>query len=150
MRVTEVQVKLVHEAAANEKLLAFANVVLDDAVVIRDLKVIEGAKGAFVAMPSRKLTDRCPLCGGKNHLKARFCNDCGARLADGRGERDEDGRVKLHADVAHPIRREGRALVQFAVLRAYEAEAAAGLRALEAAGVEWIDGPPLARRLSRA
>ena len=29
---------------------------------MRDIKIIEGGKGLFVAMPSRKLCDRCPSC----------------------------------------------------------------------------------------
>jgi len=52
---------------------AFCSVTFDDAFVVRDLKIIEGTKGSFVAMPSRKLSDRCNQCGCKNHLRARFC-----------------------------------------------------------------------------
>src|SRR5947209_7017783 len=86
-----------------ERLMAFCSITFDDAFVVRDLKIIEGAKGCFVAMPSRKLTDRCGGCGCKNHLRARCCNNCGHRLDENRGMRDGDGRVKLHADIAHPI-----------------------------------------------
>lgn len=101
MVITEVRVKLVNRP--NDKLRAFCSITLENALVIRDLKIIEGAKGPFVAMPSRKLTDRCPKCGGKNHLRANFCNDCGARLPVRRKIAVEDGRQKLYADVAHPI-----------------------------------------------
>src|SRR5438093_1138986 len=87
----------------NERLLAFCSITFDDAFVIRDLKIIEGAKGSFVAMPSRKLTDRCPQCGCKNHLRARHCNQCGHKLDEDRATRDADGRAKLHADIAHPV-----------------------------------------------
>ena len=81
MVITEVRIKLVEEN--NERLMAFCSITLDNAFVIRDLKIIEGTKGLFVAMPSRKLTDRCGRCGCKNHLRARFCNNCGGKLADG-------------------------------------------------------------------
>src|SRR5438876_1107011 len=106
----------------NERLLSFCSVTFDDAFVIRDLKIIEGAKGLFVAMPSRKLTDRCPQCGCKNHLRARFCNSCGGKLDEDRATRDADGRAKLHADIAHPINSAAREVVQSAVLKAYKEE----------------------------
>src|SRR5262249_38940298 len=106
----------------NERLQAFCSVTFDDAYVVRDLKIIEGAKGSFVAMPSRKLTDRCPQCGCKNHLRARFCNNCGGKLDEDRATRDADGRVKLHADIAHPINSACREVIQSAVLRAFQIE----------------------------
>src|SRR4051812_32582849 len=106
----------------NERLQAFCSVTFDDAFVVRDLKIIEGTKGSFVAMPSRKLTDRCPACGSKNHLRARFCNQCGSKLDEDRATRDADGRVKLHADIAHPINSACREVIQTAVLKAYNAE----------------------------
>ena len=117
MVITEVRVKLCEEN--NERLLAFCSVTLDNAFVIRDLKVIEGTRGMFVAMPSRKLTDRCTRCGCKNHLRARFCNQCGGRMDEGRAMRDADGRAKLHADIAHPIHASARELVQAAVVKTY-------------------------------
>src|SRR3954467_10854104 len=88
---------------AGERLQAFCSITFDDCFVIRDLKIIEGTKGSFVAMPSRKLTDRCGSCGSKNHLTARHCNQCGGRLDESRALRSTDGRAKLHADIAHPI-----------------------------------------------
>ncbi len=90
--------------------------------VIRDLKIIEGAKGSFVAMPSRKLTDRCQQCGCKNHLRARYCNQCGHKLDEDRATRDADGRAKLHADIAHPINSACREVVQSAIIKAYQEE----------------------------
>lgn len=120
MNITEVRVKLVKDNT--ERLRAFCSVTLDEAFVIRDLKVIDGASGPFVAMPSRKLADRCPKCGSKNHLRARFCNDCGGKLKDDRTPRDSQGRVKLHADVAHPINTACREQIQSAVIEAYRKE----------------------------
>jgi len=118
--ITEVRIKLCEEN--NERLLAFCSVTFDNAFVVRDLKIIEGTKGMFVAMPSRKLTDRCNRCGGKNHLRARFCNQCGSRLDDQRATRATDGRAKLHADIAHPIHSAARELIQNAVIKAYDEE----------------------------
>ena len=53
MEITEVRVTLRDE----DKLKAFANVTFDNAFVIRGLKVISGAKGFFVSMPSRRRPD---------------------------------------------------------------------------------------------
>ena len=123
MVITEVRIKLVEEN--NERLMAFCSITLDNAFVIRDLKIIEGTKGMFVAMPSRKLTDRCHNCGTKNHLRSRFCNQCGCRLDENRALRDADGRAKLHADIAHPINSACREVIQTAVLKAFTEESIA-------------------------
>src|SRR5690242_3605942 len=109
-------------SGSNERLQAFCSITFDDMFVIRDLKIIEGAKGFFVAMPSRKLTDRCHNCGTKNHLRSRFCNQCGCRLDEHRAVRDADGRAKLHADIAHPINSACREVIQSAVIKAYTEE----------------------------
>lgn len=122
MEVTEVRIKMVGDR--DDKLRAFCTVTFDHCFVVRDLKIIRGAKGMFVAMPSRKLSDLCPKCGAKNHLRARFCNECGCRLNPDRAERDETGRAKLHADVAHPINQDYREELQRIVLRAYDEEIA--------------------------
>lgn len=53
MEFTEVRVTLRDEP----RLKAFVNVTFDDDFVIRGMKVIEGRKGLFVAMPSRKGKD---------------------------------------------------------------------------------------------
>ena len=120
MEITEVRIKLMEDN--NERLQAFCSVTFDDAFVVRDLKIIEGTKGSFVAMPSRKLTDRCPQCGTKNHLRARYCNQCGQHLDEDRATRDSTGRAKLHADIAHPINSGCREKIQGAVLTAYAEE----------------------------
>ena len=120
MVITEVRIKLI--TRNNERLLAFCSFTLDNDFVIRDLKIIEGTKGLFVAMPSRKLTDRCHRCGCKNHLRARYCNGCGSHLDENRAPRDTDGRAKLHADITHPINRECREVLQTAIIKAYADE----------------------------
>lgn len=120
MEITEVRVKLMDEPG--ERLQAFCSITFDDAFVVRDLKIIEGTTGPFVAMPSRKLTAHCPHCGCKNHLRAAFCNQCGGRLKEPSGGRDEDGRAKLYADIAHPINSVCREMIQSRVIKAYEEE----------------------------
>lgn len=120
MEATEVRIKLIH--ARNDKLRAFCSVTFDRAFVVRDLKIIDGPRGPFVAMPSRKLTDRCGRCGTKNHLRARFCNDCGVRLNPDRAVADVNGRSRVHADIAHPINARARESIEKKILDAYAQE----------------------------
>ena len=120
MEITEVRIKLIEEPS--ERLHAFCSVTFDNAFVVRDLKIIEGNRGPFVAMPSRKLTDRCPQCRTKNHLRAQYCSQCGTQLGDNRALKDPDGRARLHADIAHPINTESRELIQNHVLEAFQIE----------------------------
>jgi len=55
MEITEVKVYPVHQK--DDKLKAFVTIVLDSCFVVRDLKIIQGNAGLFVAMPSRKKND---------------------------------------------------------------------------------------------
>jgi stage V sporulation protein G len=75
-------------------------------------------------MPSRKLTAHCPSCRCKNQLRAAFCNQCGARLQEVYTIRDDEGRAKLYADIAHPINSACRELIQQRVIVAFEEERA--------------------------
>ena len=120
MEITEVRVKLMEDSS--ERLQAFCSITFDQCFVVRDLKIIEGTNGPFVAMPSRKLTAHCPKCRCKNHLRAACCNQCGAKLNSDQAIRDEDGRAKLYADIAHPINSACREKIQAAVLEALNSE----------------------------
>ncbi|RKX26976.1 MAG: hypothetical protein DRP45_02160 [Candidatus Zixiibacteriota bacterium] len=82
MEITEIRVTLRDE----EKLRGFANVTFDNAFVIRGMKIIQGNRGYFVSMPSRKRPDG------------------------------------THQDIAHPVNRDMRSLIEKEVLEAYEAE----------------------------
>ena len=81
MNVTEVRVFPVKKE--DDKLKAFATITLDSCFVIRDLKVIHGNSGLFIAMPSRK---------------------------------KKDG---TYADIAHPLNRETRGMIEQAVFDEY-------------------------------
>jgi stage V sporulation protein G len=122
VEITEVRVKLMEEPG--ERLQAFCSITFDDAFVIRDLKIIEGSTGPFVAMPSRKLTAHCPQCGCKNHLRSAYCNQCGSRLKEPPMIKDEEGRAKLYADIAHPINSTCREMIQERVIHAFQEEKA--------------------------
>ena len=120
MNITEIRIKLV--PGKRDKLRGFASITVDDCIVIRDIKIIDGGQGIFIAMPSRKLCDRCPSCAGKNHVRARYCNECGAHMNRTRAENDERGRPRLYADVAHPIHQRAREFVQGVILAEYQLE----------------------------
>ena len=120
MEITEVRIKLVD--GGTERLLAFCSITIDAAFVVRDLKIIGGPAGPFVAMPSRKLSAHCPGCGWKNPFKAAYCNQCGSKFAEGPPPRDGEGRIRLYADIAHPINAACREAIQTRVVREYEAE----------------------------
>jgi stage V sporulation protein G len=120
VEITEVRIKLMEDAS--ERLQAFCSITFDNSFVIRDLKIIDGANGPFVAMPSRKLTAHCPACGCKNHLRAAHCNQCGGRLSEDRLVKDEDGRAKLYADIAHPINSACREMIQQRVIQEFRLE----------------------------
>lgn len=54
MNITDVRVRKVTKEG---KMKAVVSITLDDEFVVHDIKVIEGEKGLFIAMPSRKATD---------------------------------------------------------------------------------------------
>lgn len=109
--------------SSEDRLRAFCSVTFDNSFVVRDLKIIEGSHGPFVAMPSRKLTHRCNRCGMKNYIRSNYCNSCGTRLKDNsRGARSDDAPNKLYADVAHPINQECRDMIQQHVVAEYTEE----------------------------
>ena len=54
MQITDIRVRKI---AAGGKMKAVVSITLDDDFVVHDIKVIEGDKGLFIAMPSKKTAD---------------------------------------------------------------------------------------------
>ena len=121
MKITEV--RIFPKEGADKKLRAFATVTFDDCFVVRDIKIIEGNKGYFVAMPSRRVKEPCPKCGHRNVSRSFYCNQCGGKLPV-QPLRNLDTQLLQadHKDVAHPITVECREYIQQAVLEAYQKE----------------------------
>ena len=117
MEISDVRVRLVNDT--KDRLKAVCSVTLDEEFVVRDVKVVDGTSGLFVAMPSRKLSAPCAKCRSQNHLRARFCNECGAKLPVATIPTDNNGREKAHRDIAHPITADFRQKIQESVLEAY-------------------------------
>ena len=97
---------------SEDRLRGFCSITFDDSFVVRDLKIIQGNNGPFVAMPSRKLTSNCQKCRTKNHLRANYCNNCGEKLKTTGVNTDSAGRAKLYADIAHPVNARCREMIQ--------------------------------------
>lgn len=55
MNITDVRIRIVKKD--DSKLKAVASITIDNCFVVHDIKVIEGAEGLFIAMPSRKTND---------------------------------------------------------------------------------------------
>lgn len=126
MDITEV--KIFMKEGQDKKLKAYATVTFDNCFVVRNIKVIDGNKGLFVAMPSRKMKDPCPKCNFRNTIRSKFCNQCGSSLPQTESIRPEAGhgddapRQSEHKDIAHPITVECRDYIQKKVLEAYAGE----------------------------
>ena len=54
MQITDIRIRKVDKEG---KMKAVASITIDDEFVVHDIKVIEGEKGLFIAMPSRKASD---------------------------------------------------------------------------------------------
>ncbi|MBI1882642.1 MAG: septation protein SpoVG family protein [Chlamydiae bacterium] len=124
MQITQVKVHLTQ--SEDNKLKAFVTLTFDDMFVVRDLKIIEGKKGLFVAMPSVKMKEPCLKCHKKVPVRSKFCSQCGAKLPEHslseKGHSEDEDRKEDHRDIAHPITVEARDYIQTKVLEAYEAE----------------------------
>ncbi len=122
MKITEV--RIFPTESKDGKLKAFATMTFDDWFVVRNVKVIQGNNGLFVAMPSRKAMDSCPKCRFKNVVGSAYCNQCGAQLPQQQATSMEEGSDKQgsHMDIAHPITQECRVYIQEEILKAYSSE----------------------------
>lgn len=54
MQITDIRMRKIDK---ENKVKAIVSITIDDEFVVHDIKVIEGEKGLFIAMPSRKATD---------------------------------------------------------------------------------------------
>lgn len=147
MQITDVKIFL--KEGQDKKLKAYATITFDNVFVVRNVKIIDGTKGLFVAMPSRKLKDPCPKCNFRNTVRSKFCNQCGASLPVAEHKApasagEDASRQSEHKDIAHPITAECRDYIQKKVLEAYEKEkkspSAAPARSGTAAGAAGAAG----------
>ena len=129
MEITEI--RIFPKEGKDKKLKAYAAVTFDSAFVVRNIKIIEGSKGLFVAMPSRKLRETCASCGYTNTVKSKFCNECGKAVTTSsirtrvqENFQNDAERQSDHRDIAHPITPDFRDYLQTKVLAAFQADTA--------------------------
>jgi stage V sporulation protein G len=139
MEITEVRVFL--KDSPDKKLKAYATVTFDNAFVVRNIKVIQGSNGVFIAMPSRKVKHPCPKCNFKNELRSKYCNQCGGLLPVSAVPvattvPHENTAQAEHKDIAHPITQEFREKLQKKVLSSYDEEVKKGPHAARADSYE--------------
>jgi len=127
MEITEVRIFL--KDSPDKKLKAYATVTFDNAFVVRNIKVIEGSNGLFIAMPSRKVKQPCPKCGFKNEARSKYCNQCGSSLPvtpRPTGPEAAGSAQSEHKDLAHPITQSFREYLQKRILEAFDHEKKTG------------------------
>ncbi|MCM8779577.1 MAG: septation protein SpoVG family protein [Candidatus Omnitrophica bacterium] len=125
MEITEV--RIFPKESPDKKLRAYATVTFDNVFVVRNIKVIEGSSGLFIAMPSRKMKYPCPKCNFKNEAKSKYCNMCAAPLPLVQKPvtaSDVNAMQSEHKDIAHPITQAFREYLQKKVLEAFEKQKA--------------------------
>jgi len=119
VEITEVRVSL--KDNNSKKLKAYVTVTFDNSFVVRNIKVIEGNSGVFVAMPTRKAKQFCPRCGKRIDMGSKYCSYCGSQLPLVTKDNDKNAQ-QIHQDIAHPINQEFRDYLQKTVLEAYQKE----------------------------
>ena len=110
MEISEIRINL--KEATNKKLKAFATVTFDRCFVVREIKIIDGKRGLFVAMPSTKVTEICQHCGKRVPIRNKFCSECGKRFVNAGSGLAVEQRREEYRDIAHPINAEYRNYVR--------------------------------------
>ncbi len=119
MEITEIRVFV--KESQDKKLKAYTTVTFDNVFVVRNIKIIQGSNGLFIAMPSRKLKAPCPKCKFKNEIGSKFCNQCGSSINIQEKDAEEDSKTE-HRDIAHPVTKDFREYLQSKILEAYKKE----------------------------
>jgi len=117
MEITEVRISV--RDNEGKRLKAYATVTFDNSFVVRNIKIVEGNNGLFVAMPARKARQFCSRCGKKVDVGSRYCNHCGGNMPPPPQENIDSARQSAHQDLAHPINQQFRDYLQSKVLDAY-------------------------------
>ena len=120
MEITEIRIFL--KEGQDKKLKAYTTVMFDNVFVVRNIKVIQGSNGLFIAMPSRKVKHPCPKCSFKNEVGSKFCNQCGGTINVQESQANAGDAKSEHRDIAHPVTQKFREYLQTEILRAFETE----------------------------
>ncbi|MFP4472860.1 MAG: SpoVG family protein [Candidatus Omnitrophota bacterium] len=118
MEITEI--RIFPKEGQDKKLRAYATVTFDHEFVVRNIKIIQGTSGMFVAMPSRKMKFSCPRCRFKNEVGSKFCNQCGGTITAATEEGEARDAKADHRDIAHPITQKFRHYLQSEIFQAFD------------------------------
>ena len=131
MDITELRMDIpsLHYAPDDSRsaFLACFSLVFDDELIMHSVKLIQGKRSPFLAMPCERKHDHCPGCRAKNHLTANFCSNCGKQLDKDRHAAlfaEGNNRNKLYNDLVHPITNDLREYLLEECLDAYNKEKA--------------------------
>lgn len=129
MELTEIRIDIPSYQVKSEdprsSLLAYYTLVFDEELIMYNVKLIQGYDNVFLAFPSQRKCDNCPSCKTKNHLKAKFCNECGTKLDPTRHlfiSPNKKGMIKFFNDIVHPITSDMREYVLEECLASYKKE----------------------------
>ena len=106
MKITSIEIVKVE---TKNKLKAYCNIVIDEAIKIKNIKIIE-AKQYIISFPSEKLRFKCKNCLRKNTCDALYCNFCGALLQP---------QEAIYFDRVHPTNANIRAYIEENILKEY-------------------------------
>jgi DNA-binding cell septation regulator SpoVG len=111
MEVTRVDVILTGLEHSN--VLAYADIILDNELAIKGVKVVQTQERKILSMPSKVKKRKCTRCNYDCSVTYSFCPYCGddlSRVAEG----------KIYMDVVHPVNNTLRDKIERAVLSAYK------------------------------
>jgi len=114
MEITSIRISKIK--SENSIVKAVVSVVFDTCFVVNNIKIIDGIRGLFIGMPSRKSRIECQMCKAKIDSGSVYCNECGKSIPIRAG--DYDSR-KDNRDIAHPITNDFREYISRKVLEAY-------------------------------
>ncbi len=105
MQITDIQITT---ASGPDNFIGYVSFVIENVYVIRDVRLVKNKKGGYiVAMPSVKTSTKCTGCGRKIPGNSNYCQHCGEKITE---------QIYGHAEIAHPISREARAVTDRAIL----------------------------------
>mgnify|MGYP001286155632 CR=1 FL=1 len=114
INITDIRIK--PALSSVDRLRAFCSITIDYSFVVKDIKIIEGDNGLFVAMPNRKKMFCCPNCSQKNHIQAHFCNNCGTPI---HFSNETELETNIYLDIVHPLTSECRESLQEKIIDAF-------------------------------
>lgn len=98
MNITEINITLTPlEVRKKDRVLAFVRLVIENSLLIRDIKIMEKEGYLQLAMPSRKIVIACSSCKRKVALNDKYCAFCG----DSQPAREVNKRP--YVDTTHPV-----------------------------------------------